>query len=379
MSQPADFINGAQPSEVTIDSFQELDDDVLMDQSLDKAAYSSVRQMRLYVPAEATVTSNIGNDVQFNRGLRDGVRNGQRYSILRDHFNPARRIIERIKVAEVTISNVDSFSIELAHFQRRRRRHSHWRQSAPHLRDRHSVHRTRGAEVFKKAEPQISQQQLRYNVVIRDVVNSVEVGSKWKRPSPQALAIAPHWKDFLMANIGSSTRLLHCGARSLAPTIGVLAAAVALLLTVQQSSQAKSRRATKSDMDEMPFSQSMVQPMRERRVLLALPVRASENWKATPEFTAALLRQSDITVRRALAATNRYSLLEVRRFNPVLMRAVQDGVATSDDLNTLARSADNSQRQCLSFKADIQSRAFAGFCSTRADFVVRFGKHGDDR
>ncbi len=103
-----DFINGAQPSEVTIDQFQELDDDVLMDQSLDKAAYTSVRQMRLYVPAEATVTTNIGNEFQFNRGSRDGVRTGQRYSVLRDHFNPARRITERIKVAEVTIVRVDT-------------------------------------------------------------------------------------------------------------------------------------------------------------------------------------------------------------------------------------------------------------------------------
>lgn len=104
-----DFVNGAQPSEVTIDQFQELDDDVLMDQSLDKAAYSSVRQMRLYVPLEATVTHNIANDVQLNRGLRDGVRAGQHYSVLRDHYNPARRIVERIKIAEIQITRVDTY------------------------------------------------------------------------------------------------------------------------------------------------------------------------------------------------------------------------------------------------------------------------------
>ena len=103
-----DFINGAQPSEITIDSIQELDDDVLMDQSLDKAAYSSVRQMRLYVSAEATITTNIGNEFQLNRGARDGVRTGQRYSVLRDHYNPARRVTERIKVAELTIVRFDT-------------------------------------------------------------------------------------------------------------------------------------------------------------------------------------------------------------------------------------------------------------------------------
>ncbi|HVF85524.1 MAG TPA: hypothetical protein VM821_06060 [Abditibacteriaceae bacterium] len=104
-----DFVNGAQPSAITIDQFQELDDDVLSDQSLDKASYDGVRQMRLYVPAEATITHNLVNDVQMNRGLRDGVRTGQRYSILRDHYNPARRIVERIKIAEVRIAGVDTF------------------------------------------------------------------------------------------------------------------------------------------------------------------------------------------------------------------------------------------------------------------------------
>lgn len=108
-ARTGDFINGAQPSAITIDQFQELDDDVLMDQSLDKAAYDGVRQMRLYIPAEVTITSNLGNNVELNRGLRDGVRSGQRYSVLRDHYNPARRVNERIKIAEIRINNVDNF------------------------------------------------------------------------------------------------------------------------------------------------------------------------------------------------------------------------------------------------------------------------------
>lgn len=108
-ARTGDFINGAQPTAITIDQFQELDDDVLTDQSLDKAAYDGVRQMRLYIPAEVTITSNLGNNVELNRGLRDGVRSGQRYSVLRDHYNPARRITERIKIAEIRINTVDNF------------------------------------------------------------------------------------------------------------------------------------------------------------------------------------------------------------------------------------------------------------------------------
>ncbi len=107
-ARTGDFVNGAQPSTITIDAFQELDDDVLMDQSLDKAAYNGVRQMRLYVTSEATVTHNLNNDVQFNRGLREGVRAGQQYSILRPHFNTARRITELVKIAEVRIVSVET-------------------------------------------------------------------------------------------------------------------------------------------------------------------------------------------------------------------------------------------------------------------------------
>ncbi len=147
-----------------------------------------------------------------------------------------------------------------------------------------------------------------------------------------------------MANTYSSTRLLRYGyrcvgsalQRGFVPTLGVFASAAALLLAGQTVSQARPRAvATVVTPKPMPLSQAMLQPMRDRRILMMLPVRTGDNWKATPEFTTAFLRQSNVTVRKALAGTGRYAILEVRRFNPVLMRAVQDGVATSDDLNNL--------------------------------------------
>jgi len=103
-----DFTNGAQPQEITIDAFDELDDDVLIDQSIDKAAYNAVRQIRLYVPNEATILNNTATDVELNKGFRDGVRVGQRYSVMRDIYNTRRRINERIKVAEIVISRIDA-------------------------------------------------------------------------------------------------------------------------------------------------------------------------------------------------------------------------------------------------------------------------------
>lgn len=103
-----DFTNGAQPAEITTDAFDELDDDVLIDQSLDKAAYTAVRQIRLYIPNEATIMNTTASDVELNRGFRDGVRVGQVYTVTRDIYNTRRRINERIKVAEVRIARIDA-------------------------------------------------------------------------------------------------------------------------------------------------------------------------------------------------------------------------------------------------------------------------------
>lgn len=103
-----DFTNGAQPAEITTDAFDELDDDVLIDQSLDKAAYSAIRQIRLYIPNEATIMNTTATDVEMNRGFRDGVRVGQVYTVTRDIYNTRRRVVERIKVAEVRISRIDA-------------------------------------------------------------------------------------------------------------------------------------------------------------------------------------------------------------------------------------------------------------------------------
>ncbi|HVF85525.1 MAG TPA: hypothetical protein VM821_06065, partial [Abditibacteriaceae bacterium] len=110
-----------------------------------------------------------------------------------------------------------------------------------------------------------------------------------------------------------------------------------------ERSSTRIRRTTPSTaypaVQPMPTAQSMAQamsqPMRSRRVAMVLPLRTGENWKAAPEFTQSFLRQMDVALRRALSNTGRFTTLEVRRFNPVLMRAVQDGVATSDDLDTL--------------------------------------------
>jgi hypothetical protein len=94
-------------------------------------------------------------------------------------------------------------------------------------------------------------------------------------------------------------------------------------------------RGVRADRTGALTSAATTDPWPGRRVLLLLPLRTGSNWKANREFTQALLSQAQASLRTVLNGSGKFSLLEVKRFNPVLMRAVQDGVATSDDLNTL--------------------------------------------
>lgn len=115
-----DFVNGTQVTETTVDNLREVDDDVLMNQSLDKAAFSAVRTIRLIIFPEGTVLNIVGSDnsglggsIQLNIGFDRGVRPGQRFSVLRDVANKSRGaneanvFVERIKVAELLIVRIE--------------------------------------------------------------------------------------------------------------------------------------------------------------------------------------------------------------------------------------------------------------------------------
>lgn len=109
-----DYINGTQVTETTTDELNEVDDDVLVNESIDKAAYSSVRAIRLIKFPEATVMNTTPKGLELNLGFRNGIRPGQRFSILRDSaiktrgLNEATVTVERVKVAEMVIDSVDN-------------------------------------------------------------------------------------------------------------------------------------------------------------------------------------------------------------------------------------------------------------------------------
>jgi hypothetical protein len=68
-----------------------------------------------------------------------------------------------------------------------------------------------------------------------------------------------------------------------------------------------------------------------RRGVIVMPLRTSENWKANPIFTRAMMARAEGTLRRALTETSRYSVFETNRFDPTMQRALADESYTQED------------------------------------------------
>ncbi len=102
-----DYINGTQISEVTDEKLQQFDNDVLIDESINKAAFAAVRSMKQTTLPTGTVLNVANEEIQLNVGTRNGVAPGQIYTVLRDQLNKARNIVERLKVGEVRVTSTE--------------------------------------------------------------------------------------------------------------------------------------------------------------------------------------------------------------------------------------------------------------------------------
>jgi hypothetical protein len=103
-----DYINGTQISEVSEDKLQDFENDVLIDEAINKASFAAVRSMKQTNLPTGTVLNVTANDAELNIGASRGVAVGQRYSVLRDINNRALNRVERVKIGEVTIVNVEA-------------------------------------------------------------------------------------------------------------------------------------------------------------------------------------------------------------------------------------------------------------------------------
>lgn len=107
-SATGDYINGTQVFESTEQKLQPVANEILVDEALNKAAFSAARSIKQTNLPVGTVLNTTANDVELSIGARNGVANGQRYSVLRDVFNQGRQVTERLKIAELRITRTEN-------------------------------------------------------------------------------------------------------------------------------------------------------------------------------------------------------------------------------------------------------------------------------
>ncbi len=103
-----DYINGTQNIESTEQKLTTVANEILVDEAINKAAFSAVRSMRQIALPAGNVLNVTRDEAELSIGTRNGVAVGQRYSVLRDVYNQARNITERVKIGEVTIKRVEA-------------------------------------------------------------------------------------------------------------------------------------------------------------------------------------------------------------------------------------------------------------------------------
>lgn len=103
-----DYINGTGVTETTEQKLQSVANEILVDEAINKASFSAVRSIKQTTLPEGQVLNTTTDDVELSIGARNGVASGQRYTVLRDVFNKAKQITERVKIGELTVSRVES-------------------------------------------------------------------------------------------------------------------------------------------------------------------------------------------------------------------------------------------------------------------------------
>lgn len=75
-----------------------------------------------------------------------------------------------------------------------------------------------------------------------------------------------------------------------------------------------------------------------QRVIFLLPLQLGAGWNVDPVFGKAILDDAEQRLKDVLQRTNKFSVVEAHRYNPILVRAVQDKRITSDQMNDLVQN-----------------------------------------
>lgn len=103
-----DYINGTVVSEPAEQKLGSVATEVLIDEAINKAVFAAVRSMRQTILPFGTVLNTGVDTVEISIGANRGVSQGQRYTVLRDVYEPARNVTERRKIGEIKVIRVGS-------------------------------------------------------------------------------------------------------------------------------------------------------------------------------------------------------------------------------------------------------------------------------
>jgi len=123
--------------------------------------------------------------------------------------------------------------------------------------------------------------------------------------------------------------------------IGVLGVALAALCLSVQSAMPAAMAAEKAPRVKAAkdtLSPEMLEAWPGQRVVLLLPLQIAEGAKIDALLGRAILPAASESLRKALMATGKFSVILPYRFNPILSRAVQEGRISRAELTALVNT-----------------------------------------
>jgi hypothetical protein len=106
-----DFSNGAVVSQSAVDKTATADNDLLLDEAINKAVYAGIVEMQRKPYPIGTIQIVTRDTALMNLGTRNGVSRGQKYAILRDVYQGRstddRDVVKRIKIGECVATRLD--------------------------------------------------------------------------------------------------------------------------------------------------------------------------------------------------------------------------------------------------------------------------------
>lgn len=101
------YFNGAVVSQEAVSVDESMDNDLLIDQAINKAVYAALMQIKSKPLPLATVQNVTVGEIYLNIGTRNGVLKGQRYVVIRPLYvgrdSESKDVVESTRVAEIVI------------------------------------------------------------------------------------------------------------------------------------------------------------------------------------------------------------------------------------------------------------------------------------